>query len=141
MSLVWSLSLGFIPKGLYVHHTALGRFSVVDISTAVGIVPPVPKKKGLCWKNLAERKLSDHVYIVRYWHYWHPLGCRAIELGKPPQGGVTHTVLYGIAVVVYRNTSETLLVHRVRILCPPLSYIPSPLLSLEVATPENESIN
>ena len=23
---------------------------------------------------------------VRYWH-WHPLGCRAIELGEPPKGG------------------------------------------------------
>ena len=25
------------------------------------------KKKGLRWKNVAERKLSEHVYIVRYW--------------------------------------------------------------------------
>ena len=31
--------------------------------------------------------------VVRYWH---PLGRRAIELGKPPQGGVMYTV------VVYR---------------------------------------
>ena len=29
------------------------------------------------------------MYIVRYWH---PLiGCRAIELGKPPEGGVIFT--------------------------------------------------
>ena len=26
--------------------------------------------------------------IVRRWHCWCTLGCRAIELGKPPQEGV-----------------------------------------------------
>ena len=36
------------------------------------------------WKHL--RKLSEDVSsIVRYWH---PLGCRAIELAKPPQEDV-----------------------------------------------------
>ena len=90
-------------------HPPLGRFSVVDISTAVGIVPPVPKKKGLCWKNLAERKLSDHVYIVRYWHYWHPLGCRAIELGKPHQGGVTYSPSYTAGHGVVHRAAFSLL--------------------------------
>ena len=34
--------------------------------------------------------------IARYWHCWHPLGCRAIELGRPPQGCLIHTVVVDI---------------------------------------------
>ena len=42
--------------------------------------------------NVSPRAFRRH--IVRCWH-WHPLACREIELGKPPQGqGVIHTVVY-----------------------------------------------
>ena len=57
-------------------------FSMVDIST-VGTVP-VPKTSAL---ETSRRELSEDVSIVRYGH---PLGCRAIELGKLPQGGAIH---------------------------------------------------
>ena len=45
--------------------------------------------------------------IVRYWH-WHPLGCRAIGLGKPPQGGMMYTVVYGMTNTAsgMRHTSQ-----------------------------------
>ena len=42
-------------------------------------------------KKVGVRNISSRAFrrrIVRYWHYWHSLGCRAIDLGKPPQGGV-----------------------------------------------------
>ena len=41
----------------HVHHTPLSRFPVVDISTAIGVVP-VPKKVGL--ENI------NRVWIMRY---------------------------------------------------------------------------
>ena len=82
-----------------VHHAPWVDLSMVDISTAVGMVPPVPKKKGLRWKNLAESKLSEHiyqVYIVRYWHYWHPLWLSSNGASKTaPQWGVIFTVVHG----------------------------------------------
>ena len=39
--------------------------------------------------------ISRRAFRRRIVRYWHPLGCRAIELGKPPQGGVMHTVVPG----------------------------------------------
>ena len=59
-----------------VYHTPMGRPSMVDIST-LGMVS-VPKKLSL---GTSRRELSEDVRIVRYWH---PRGCRAIELEKPP---------------------------------------------------------
>ena len=45
--------------------------------------------KKVCVANNLARAFRRH--IVRYWHYWHPLGCRAIDLGKPPEGGLIYT--------------------------------------------------
>ena len=45
------------------HHTPLGRFSMVDISTAVGIVPPVPKKKRTALeKSRREKAFRTRIY-------------------------------------------------------------------------------
>ena len=77
-----------------VYHPPLGRFSMVDIST-VGIVS-VPKRSAL---KSSRRELSEYVsfgigsVLVRYWH---PLGCRAVEFGKPPQRCVMYTVVLTI---------------------------------------------
>ena len=59
-------------------HPPPGRFSMVDIST-VGIVP-VPNTVGV--GKTCRRELSEDLSV----RYWHPLACRAIELGKPPPG-------------------------------------------------------
>ena len=77
------------PFSVYdgVYYIPLGRFSMVDVSTVVGIVSE-PKMVGV--RNISSRAFRRH--IVRYWH---PLGCRAIGLAKPPQGGVMYTVVYG----------------------------------------------
>ena len=74
------------------YHTPLGRISTVDISTAVGIVP-VPKEVGI-------RNVSPRAFRKRIVRYWLPLGCRAIELETPLQGGVIHNVVpvYGYLV-------------------------------------------
>ena len=63
-----------------VHHTPLGRLSMVDISTAVGIVS-VPNK-------LDVGNVSPRASRKRTVPYWHPLGCLAIGLGKIAPGGV-----------------------------------------------------
>ena len=47
-------------------------------------------KKSRRWKHLAES--FPKMYRIRFCNH---LGCRAIELGKPPHGGVIYTVLYG----------------------------------------------
>ena len=72
------------------YHTPLGRCSMHDISTAgaVGIML-VPKRSAL---KTCCRDFSEDVGIVRYCYL---LGFQAIELGKPPQGGVIYTVVHG----------------------------------------------
>ena len=83
---------GRLPYTRYdgVYHTPLGRCSMHDISTAgaVGIML-VPKRSAL---KTCCRDFSEDVGIVRYCYL---LGFQAIELGKPPQGGVMHTVVPG----------------------------------------------
>ena len=59
---------------------------MLDVST-IGTVA-VPKRSAL---KTSRRELSEDASFG----IWHPLGCRAIELGKTPQGGVTHTVVHG----------------------------------------------
>ena len=54
-------------------------FSMIDTST-VGKVSVARGSISL----RAFRRRADSV------RYWHPLGCQAIELGKPPQGCVVH---------------------------------------------------
>ena len=65
-----------------------------SICPMVGIVS-VPERPGV--ENIKPRVFR--IGIVRYWRplfrigivrYWRPLGCREINLGKPPQGGVTY---------------------------------------------------
>ena len=60
------------------YHTALRRFSMLDISR-VGIVPGA--------KNAGVGIMSRRAFRRRMARSWHPLGRRAIELGQPPQGG------------------------------------------------------
>ena len=45
--------------------------------------------KKVCVANNLARAFRRRV--ARYWHYWHPLGCRVLELGKTPQGGGIYT--------------------------------------------------
>ena len=53
----------------------------------------------------SRRELSED-RIVRCWR---PLGCRAVELGKPPQEGVIYTVVYGSRRLIRRQpTSGTI---------------------------------
>ena len=52
------------------------------------------------WNRVGAEKadvgnISSRAFRRRVAQYGHPLGCRTIELGKPPQGGVTYTVVYG----------------------------------------------
>ena len=55
---------------------------MVDIAT-LGTVS-VPEKSALAWKHLAERFPKAYRSALAPWH---PLGCRAIGLGKPrPRG-------------------------------------------------------
>ena len=39
-------------------------------------------------KPVGVRNISPRAFRRRIVRYWHPLGRRAIELGKPPRGGV-----------------------------------------------------
>ena len=64
---------------------------MVDIYT-VGI-GPVPKMVG-------GGNVSPGAFRRRVVRYWHPLGCRAIELGRPPREGVMYTVVPYDSVVV-----------------------------------------
>ena len=68
-----------------VHHTPLGRcFHARYLHsswTSAGA------------KNVGVGNISPRAFRRRIVRYWNPLGCRAIDLGKPPQGGVIHTVL------------------------------------------------
>ena len=84
--------------------TPLGHFSALDIFT-VGIlrtteyihsVMSTPKRSAL----ESRRELSENARIVRYWY---PLGCRALELGKQPQGNVIYTVVVYRYVVQYHT--------------------------------------
>ena len=78
----------------------LGRFSMVDVSTAVGR-SSVGAKKALSLETF-QRELSEDVRTVGQRH---PLGCRAIDLGNPPPQGCavyilcTYTVVNGTVVV------------------------------------------
>ena len=114
----WSTGLVFrIRLLLCISPPPLGRFCIVDFSTVgnsvgakkvvVGNVSPRAFRTRIAryWHLLALLAPIGtiatywHYYhllallapigtIGTYWHYWHPLGCRAIELSKPPQGGV-----------------------------------------------------
>ena len=75
-----------------IYHTRLGRFSMVDVISTVGIVP-VPTKVGA-------GNISPRAFRRRTVRYWHPLGCRGIDLGKPPQGGVIYCTQYTVHVAV-----------------------------------------
>ena len=68
------------------YHTIIpprGRFSILDIST-VRIKVSVPEKKSALGMSRRERELSED---VSFGIWGHPLGRRAIELGKPRPGG------------------------------------------------------
>ena len=65
---------------------------MLGIST--GGVVSVPKKVGV-------GKISPSAFRRRIVREWHPLGCRAIELGKPPQEGVIYTMSYTVARVLW----------------------------------------
>ena len=45
--------------------------------------------------------ISWRAFRRRVVRYWHPLRCRAVELGKPPQECVIYTVLHGYLLPVY----------------------------------------
>ena len=62
---------------------------MLDTSTAGKV--PVPNRPAL---ETSRRELSEDVWFGMR-HDRHPLGCRAIELGKPLQRGVTYTVVHG----------------------------------------------
>ena len=59
---------------------------MLDISTTVGTAGA---------KTIGVKRISPRASRKKFGRYWHPLGCRAIELGKQPQEGVMHTVAYG----------------------------------------------
>ena len=61
-----------------VYHTHLGEISLIDISTVESV--PVPKMVGV-------RNISPRAFPRRIVRCWHPLGCRAIELGNNAPGG------------------------------------------------------
>ena len=81
---------------VYIDHSALGRFSMLDIST-VAIVP-VPEIVG-------DGNILPRAFGRRIVRHWHPLGCGAIELEKMPQGGCDG-VIYTIIVVVYGGSLD-----------------------------------
>ena len=118
-----TVRLSYIPYTPYtvycMSHTS-GRFSMsdmADISTAAGIVGivgivSVPKRSAL---KTSHGELSEDVWfgMWHYWH-WHPLGSRAIELGKAPRGGCDIVILrhcdivtlWCCDVVIMRRASE-----------------------------------
>ena len=50
-------------------------------------------------KTVGVGNISLRAFRRRIVWYWHPLGCRATELGKRPQGGVIYTVVYGYSAL------------------------------------------
>ena len=56
-------------------------------------------EKGQRWKHLAEL-LPSFCRTCVVW-YLHPLGCRAIDLGKLPQRGVIYCTLYTVYLLYY----------------------------------------
>ena len=60
------------------YHAPLGRLSLLDIST-VGLVSGA--------KKIGVGNISPKAFERRIIQYWHPLDCRAIELGKTAPGG------------------------------------------------------
>ena len=91
-----------------VHHlfdtTTIYLYGVyIFVSRCICVSPPEPIFRGRylhSWDGAGAKKLgvgniSPSAFRKRIVRYWHPLGCRAIELGKPPpQGGVIYTVVY-----------------------------------------------
>ena len=69
------------------YYTPLGRFSMLDISPAGKVSMP---------KRASVGSILSRAFRRRMVRYWHRFGCRAIDLGKPPQGGVMYTLVYGI---------------------------------------------
>ena len=67
-----------------VHHTPLGRFSMLDIST-VGIVS-VPKRSAL---ETSRRELAEDVRIV--WYFRILLVVEQSSVENAPTGGVRYT--------------------------------------------------
>ena len=63
---------------------------MLDISTAVGTASGD--------KKVGDGNISPTAFRRRIVRYWHPLGCRAIELEKPSYGGVMYTVVYGYPI-------------------------------------------
>ena len=49
-------------------------------------------------KKVGVRKILSRAFWRRIVRYWQPLGCRPVEVGKPPLGGVTCIVAYGTPV-------------------------------------------
>ena len=66
------------------HHTPLVRLILHASNRHLHNWNRVGAKK-VSVRNIAPRAFRRR-RVVRYWHYWRPLGCWAIELGKPPQG-------------------------------------------------------
>ena len=72
------------PPGPIFHARYLDIFTVGMLT-----VVSVPTRSGL---ETSPRELSEDVSFGIGTGHWHPLGCRAIELGKPPQERVIHRI-------------------------------------------------
>ena len=86
-------------------HTPRPSFPRVDIC-AVGIATKCRGQMGRRWNHLAE--IFPKTYRSVLASSWHPLSCRAIELGKAPQGGVMYTVVYVQYLLVMSTVSSRL---------------------------------
>ena len=89
-----------------------GPIFMVDIST-VGIVSA---------KTVGVGNISPRPWRKRIVRYWHPLGCRAIGLGKPPQGCVTYTIGYTVIMGSLPHVYKWRYVMTAPVLYPLLSY-------------------
>ena len=70
---------------------------------------PLPIPPQFSWNTGGSKKggvghISPRVFRRRLGRYWHPLGCQAIALRKPPQWGVIYRTLY--TVYQYRASSK-----------------------------------
>ena len=84
----------------------LGQRIMISSYTAMYITPPpwadfpwsiTPQ---LSWNSAGAKRVgvgnvSPRAFRRRFVRCWHPLGCRAIELGKPRKGGVVYTEFFG----------------------------------------------